>query len=159
MELIRNWLLMGATLLACTVASAGGLPQPPGGTVAVSGVYAVVFHVNLASTLPAGSILTCRARMVPIPGEVDLRNQMLAATPVSAGQTSVFGSTATCAAEIPFSWTVTSPPGGVKLFYEIEAVSLQGAAPRLLRSSAQQQLNAAFPAFGGSASLSLNLTF
>lgn len=158
MALIRNSLLLYAALLAWTAASAAGLPQPSG-PMAVSGVYSVIFHLNLASTLPAGSILTCRARLAPISGALDLRNLQLAATPVAAGQVSVTGATATCAAEIPFSWTVTSPPGGVELFYEIDAVSIQGAAPTLLRTSAQRQLSAAFPAAGGSAHLSLSLTF
>jgi hypothetical protein len=157
MALMRNSLLLCMALLASAAASAAGLPQPSA-PIAVSGVYSVIFHLNLASALPTGSILTCRARMAPIPGGLDLRNAPLATTPVAAGQVSVTGSTATCAAEIPFSWTVTSPPGSVELFYEIEAVSLQGAAPVLLRTSAQRQLSAAFPA-GGSANLSLNLTF
>jgi hypothetical protein len=159
MARIRNSLLLCLALLAWTAASAAGLPQPRVGPIAVSGVYSVTYHLNLASTLPAGSTITCRARMAPIPGVPDLRNPQLAATPVSAGQVSVTGSTATCAAEIPFSWTVTTPPGGIALYYEIDAVSLRGAVPVLLRTSTQRQVSAAFPAAGGSANLSLTLIF
>jgi len=159
MALNRNSLLLCLALGAWTAVGAAGLPQPSGGLIAVSGVYSVAFHLKLIHELPAGSILNCRALMVPIPGERDLRTVQLAATPVAAGQVSVTGSTATCAAEIPFSWTVTSLPDGITLFYEIDAVSLQGAAPILLRTSAQQRLSAAFPAACGSAHLTLNLTF
>ncbi len=159
MTLIRNLLLVGAMLLAWVPARAGGVPQARNAPIAISGVYSVVFHVNLASTLPAGSILTCRARMAPIPGGVDLRNQMLSATPVALGQTRLTGSTAACTAEIPFSWTVTSPPNAVELFYEIEVVNLQGVAPTLLRSSAPQQTNAAFLITNSFPDLTLNLTF
>jgi hypothetical protein len=155
---VRSSLLLCATLLAWMAARAAGVPQPSG-LIAVRGVYSVIFHVNLASTLPAGSIITCRARLAPIPSGLDLRSAPLAASPVAAGQVTVNSSTAICAAEIPFSWTMTSSPGGVELFYEIDAVSLQGAAPILLRSSAQQQVSAAFPAAGGSANLSLSLVF
>ena len=159
MARIRNSLLLCLALLTWTAAGAAGLPQPRVGPMAVSGVYSVTFHLNLASTLPAGSIITCRARMAPIPGGLDLLKPQLAATPVSAGQVSVTGSTATCAAEIPFSWTVTSPPGGIALFYEIDAVSYQGGAPILVRTSAPRQVSTAFPAAGSSANLSLNLIF
>jgi hypothetical protein len=158
MAQIRTSLLLCLTLLAWTIADAAGLPLERG-PMAVIGVYFVTFHLNLAHGLPAGSILTCRARMTPIPGRLDLRDQQLAATPVVAGRAIVTGSTATCAAEIPFSWTVTSPPGGVALFYEIDEVSLQGAAPILLRTSAQRQFSAAFPTSAGSANLSVSLIF
>jgi hypothetical protein len=156
---IRTLLLVCLTLLAWTAAGAAGLPLQHGGPMTVSGVYSVTFHLSLAHELPAGSTLTCRARMTPIPGGIDLRNEQLPATPVAAGRASVIGSTATCAAEIPFSWTVTSPPGGVALFYEIDAMSLQGGAPTLFRTSAQRQLSAAFPTVGGSANLSVSLIF
>jgi hypothetical protein len=158
MALIRSSLLLCLMLVEWTTASAAGLPQRSG-PISVSGYYSVVFHLNLAATLPAGSILTCRARLTPIPGGLDLSNAPLSATPVAAGQVSVTGSTATCAAEIPFSWTVTSPPSGVELIYEIDAVSLQGSTPVLLRSSTQRQLSAAFSAAGGSNNLTLSLSF
>jgi hypothetical protein len=155
---IRNSLLLCMALLAWSAVSAAGLPQPRG-LIAVSGVYSVIFHLSLTRELPAGSIITCRARMTPIPAGLDLRNVPLAATPVAAGQAGVTGSTATCATEIPFAWTVISPPGGVELSYEIDALSLQGSTPILLRSSAQRQASAAFPAAGGSLHLTLDLTF
>ena len=83
----------------------------------------------------------------------------LAVTPVATGQVAASGSTATCAAEIPFAWMLASPPGGIQLFYEIDATSFQGATPILLRSSATRQAIAAFPVAGGSANLSLSLIF
>jgi hypothetical protein len=125
----------------------------------VSGVYAVTFNLRIASTLPAGTTITCRARIVPSQGDLDLRNQQFAAFPVgtAAGRVAVTGSTATCAAEIPFSWTVTSGQGGLMLSYEIDVVTTSGSAPMLLRRSASQGISTAFPASGGSTSLSLNV--
>jgi hypothetical protein len=69
------------------------------------------------------------------------------------------GSTASCATEIPFSWTLTGAEGGVVLSYQIDAVSNSGSAPLLVRSSAGQNIAAALPAAGRNASLSLNLAF
>ena len=116
----RTSLLLSLVLLARTAASAAGLPlDTSAAPIAVSGVYSVTFHLNLAPRLcQPGSILD-------LPGAHGADSQevltcgieQLGATPVAAGQASVTGSTATCAAEIPFSWTVTSPPGGVALFY------------------------------------------
>ncbi|MFZ1086385.1 MAG: hypothetical protein WAN35_15595 [Terracidiphilus sp.] len=159
MAIVRNLLLLCLALLTWTAASAAGLPLERSFPFAISGVYSITFNLQIASTLPAGSTITCRARMTPIPEALDLRNAQLAATPMAEGQVSVTGSTATCAAEIPFAWTVTRPPDGVELLYEIDAVSLQGGAPVLLRTSAQRQISAAFPAAGGSSYLLLNLVF
>jgi len=66
-----------------------------------------------------------------LPGEdyadqagLNLMNSQPAAFPVAAaGLATVTGSTATCVAEIPFSWTVENARGGVLLSYEIDAVS------------------------------------
>jgi hypothetical protein len=71
----------------------------------------------------------------------------------------VTGSKATCAAEIPFAWTVESARGGVVLSYEIDAVSSAGAGSLLLRSTARQGIGAALPAAGETASLSLSVNF
>ncbi len=125
----------------------------------VSGVYAVNFNVRVASDLPAGTTITCRAQIVPSQGGPDLLNQRFSAYPVgtAAGLAQVIGSTATCAAEIPFSWTVTGGQGGVMLSYEINAVSSSRNAPILVRRSALQGIRAAFPVSGGSTSLSINV--
>jgi hypothetical protein len=125
----------------------------------VSGVYAVNFNVRIASTLPAGTTITCRAQIVPGQGAPGFLNQQWNAYPVgtAAGLAAVTGSTATCAAEIPFSWTVTSGQNGVMLSYEIDAVTSSGSATMLVRRSALQGISAAFPVSGGSASLSFNV--
>jgi hypothetical protein len=155
---IRNLLWMSVLLVAASTAFAGGLPDQRGAAT-VSGVYSVTFNLRLASELPAGSMITCRARLVPNQGGNDLRNLQLPATPVAAGQALVTGSTVTCAAEIPFAWTITSAPDGVVMSYEIQAVSSRGAMPVLLRSSALRLVGTAFPASCGSSGLSLTLIF
>jgi hypothetical protein len=150
-------LAAGATLTSGAVLAAG-TPELRGPSTMVSGVYLVTFHLNILSTLPAGSTITCRARLAPNPAGLDLRNQQPGAnTAGAAGQTTVTGPTATCAAEIPFAWTLATGQGGIVLSYEIDAVSNSGSVPLLVRSSAGQSVGAAFPA--SSASLSLNLAF
>ena len=156
MSSARTLSLLSVALLAAAFAtSAVGQEH----FTTVSGVYAVTFNLRIASALPAGTTITCRARIVPSQGGLDLWNLQSAAFPVgtAAGQVAVTGSTATCAAEIPFSWTVTSGQGGLMLSYEIDVVTTSGSAPMLLRRSALQGTSAAFPASGGNATLSLNL--
>jgi hypothetical protein len=165
MARLRIPLLLCLALLASGAALGAGVPELRGPSMTVSGVYSVTFHLNIASTLPAGTTITCRARIAPNPEGLDLRNPQPTAAPAT-GLATVTGSTATCAAEIPFSWTVTGGQGGLAtgqdgfvLSYQIDAVSNSGSAPLLVRSSAQQSIRAAFPAVGGSARLSINLAF
>jgi hypothetical protein len=160
MARVRFPMLLCVALLSAGAAQAANVPEDRGALATVSGVYSVTFNLSIASTLPAGTTITCRAQIAPYQG-LNLLNPQLVAIPVgtAAGLVAVTGSMATCAAEIPFAWTVTSPQGGVMLSYEIDAVSGSGSAPLLVRRSAQQNIGAAFPASGGSARLSLNLTF
>lgn len=155
----RICLLLCFALLASAAAATWAQQQRANSTT-VSGTYSVVFNLNLLSTLPAGTTITCRARIAPNPGGLDQGNSQGSAAPVetAAGVALVTGSTATCAAEIPFSWTVESARGGVALSYEIDAFSNAGGAPFLVRSSARQGIGAPFPAAGGSANLSFNVT-
>jgi|CZKF01.1.fsa_nt_gi hypothetical protein len=150
-------LAAGATLAVGT-ALAADAPELRGPSTMVSGVYSVTFNLSLASRLPAGTIITCRARITPNPGGIDLRNSQPAVTPAAAaGHAAVNGSTATCVAEIPFAWTLASGQNGVMLNYEIDAVSSSGATQQLLSSSTGQSVGSAFPVAG--ANLSLNLAF
>lgn len=159
MTRVRIPLLLCVALLASAAAPAAGAPEGRGSSTTVSGVYSVTFNLSLASRLPAGSTITCRAQVMPNQEGLNFPHPQLAATPVEtvAGLAAVTGSTATCATEIPFAWTVTSGQGGIVLSYDIYAVSNSGTA-LLLRRSVRQSISAAFPASGGSVSLSLNLT-
>jgi hypothetical protein len=154
-------LLLSLALLIPVSARAVGVPELPGNSFTVSGVYSLSFNVSLASRLPAGTTITCRVRIAPNQGGFNPGNQQLAPIPVRtvAGPGEMTGSTATCAAEIPFSWTVLSVRDGAVLSYEVDAVSNSGSIPLVIRSSGQQNLGVAFPASGGSARLSFNLTF
>jgi hypothetical protein len=127
----------------------------------VSGNYSLTFNLNIASVLPAETTITCRARIVPNQAGFDPANQQSAVIPVRTvtGLAAVTGSTAICAAEIPFSWTVMSARGGAVLSYEIDAVTSSGSFPLLIRTTGQQNIGVAFPAPGASARLNLNLTF
>jgi hypothetical protein len=146
-------LLLCLGLLASTVeASAGTLQERPAPAV-VSGVYSITFHLSIFSTLPTGTILTCRAWITPNPAR-NPRNQPLASAPAQAVGRVVFaGSTAACTAEIPFAWTAEGAPGGVVLSYEIDAVSRSGVATRLVSGAG---VGAALPC--RSANLRLNVS-
>jgi hypothetical protein len=148
-------------LLASVGSAAAGAQERRPSSTTVSGVYSITFNLKILSTLPAGTTVICRARIAPNPGGLHIENPQPVAIPVAtaAGLAHVTGSSATCAAEIPFFWMVGSPRGGVLLSYEIAAVSDAGAAQPLVRSSAWQGIGVPFPAAGGSASLSFNVTF
>jgi hypothetical protein len=151
-------LLFCLAVLASATGAAAGTVEERGNTVSLNGVYSVSFNLNILSAMPAGTLITCRVQIAPNQEGLDPRNRQLAAVPASAaGRVVLTGSTATCTAEIPFAWTVESARGGVVLRYEIEAVSGSGTAPLLVRSSEQQNIGAAFPTSGGSASLRLNV--
>jgi hypothetical protein len=151
-------LLLCLALLTSAAGATAGTVDERGSMMAVSGVYSVTFNLNILSTLPAGSLITCRARIAPNPGRLDPRNQRLAELPAQAeGRVALTGSTAACTAEIPFAWTVASAQGGVVLSYEIDAVSGSGGGPLVVRSSARQNISAPSPASSGSANLSLNV--
>jgi hypothetical protein len=158
MRHVRISLLLCTALLVSTAASAQGGPDRP---AVVSGVYSIVFSLNILSTLPAKTTITCRAQIAPNQEGPDLGKPHPAPGLVetAAGVATVTGPKATCAVKIPFAWTVTGPQGGVVLSYEIDAVSHSGAAPLLVRSSARQNISAPFPAQGGRANLSFSLTF
>jgi len=161
MAQIRIPLLLCIALLISASARAAGVPDLQVSPFTVSGVYSVTFNLNLASQLPAGTTITCRARVAPNQGGPDTGSQQLARIPVKtvAGMARLTGSTATCAAEIPILWTLLSERGGAVLSYEIDAVSNSGSVSMLVRSSGLQNVAVAFPASGGRTNLSLNLAF
>lgn len=158
---VRIPLLLCVGLLVSATVPAMGAPELRSNLTTVNGVYSVTFNLKIASVLPAGSTITCRARIVPYSGGLDARNSQLSATPVdsAAGLATVTGSTATCTTEIPFSWTLTNEKGGVVLGYKIEAVSNSGTTPFLIRSNTQQSVIADFPASSGNTNLNFNLSF
>ena len=149
-------MLLGSALLTPGAALAAD-PSTPS---AVSGSYAVHFNINIASTLPAGAVIVCKARIAPnLQGLLSLALPDAAPVQTAAGVATVSGSTATCAVEIPFSWTVRNSRGGVALSYEIEAVDASGSLPVLLRATSSQGVAAAYPSTGSTANLNFNVTF
>jgi hypothetical protein len=157
MAQLRISLLICFALLAVQNGLSASVPRDRGALTAVSGVYSITFHLNVGSKLPAGSTITCRARIAPDQGGQSLINSQPAAFPVAAvGLATVTGSTATCVAEIPFSWSMESARGAVVLSYEIDAVSNAGPAPVLFAGSARQSAGVAA---GGRANLDVNLNF
>lgn len=160
MARIRVPLLLCLALLISASAQAAGVPELRG-PFTVSGAYSLTFSLSLASRLPTGTTITCRARIAPNQGRLEFGNQQVAPIPAQMVMVpaQVTGSTATCAQEIPFSWTVLNAQGGAVLSYEIDAISNSGSIPLLVRTSGQQNVGVAFPASGGRATLSFNLVF
>ena len=158
MARIRISLLLCLALLATAASAAAGTLEERDAPTAVSGIYSVTFNLSILSTLPTNSTITCRARIESNQAGRNLRNQPLAAASAqTVGLAAVTGSTAICAAEIPFSWTVANAAGGAVLSYEIDVVSHAGGAPLLLKRHARQGISATLPAPGGSANLRFNV--
>ncbi len=153
-------LLLFALLAPTAARSAPVTEHRGGGPAQVSGVYSVTFNLTIASTLPAGATITCKAQIVPSQtGFMGLNSQAAIPVETATGVATVTGSTATCAVEIPFSWTVNGAQNGASLSYEIDAVNISGSLPVLLRTSAQQGVSEAYPATGATSNLSFNVTF
>jgi hypothetical protein len=101
---------------------------------AASPVFFVQFNVSVGPSLPAGSIILCKAELVPGANELDratsrrwptLHGQVTSATVLR-------GPAAECALEIPFSWTGNAGPDEIAMHYEIDAIGRPGALPVVL---------------------------
>lgn len=149
-----------ALVLTSAAALAAPVAQRKGGSTSVSGVYSVTFNLTIASTLPANSTIVCKAQIAPNLQQNFFSSQAQA-VPVEAAWSvaTVSGSTATCAIEIPFSWTLSGSSTTATLAYEIDALNAGSTLPSVVRVSSQTGLAAAYPASGGSSSLSFNVTF
>jgi hypothetical protein len=142
-------------LLVTVTALAAPAPEHRGAPTAVSGTYSVTFTLNIASTLPASAAITCKVQVAPIQS----LEQMVPPTESATGIATFTGSSGTCAVEIPFSWTLSSPKQEAALSYEIDAFNAQGSLPAVVRTSLQQGIAVPLPASGGTASVALNVTF
>lgn len=80
---------------------------------------------SIATPLPAGSILICKARFL---GSRDAGVEAMA-----AGKIGVRGSSAACAVEVPLLPGYDSAEGGV-VRYEIDAEQTSGVSPRVVAS-------------------------
>lgn len=145
-----------------TIAVAGLAAQQPAAApharATVRGAYTLHFQVNLASALPDGATITCKARIAP--QTAGLGGAQADAPEVTAtGVGTVNGTLANCAVEIPFAWSVANAHKGIRLSYQIVAVTVAGPAPGAVRTSAREQLALAYPPEGGRTNLNVNLTF
>jgi hypothetical protein len=143
-------------LISAVAFSAPTTERKGSGPSTVAGVYSITFNLNIASTLPAGTTIVCKAQIAP-----NLPGLQSGVVPVetAAGVATVTGSTATCLVEIPFSWTLNNAKSGAVLSYEIDAVNASGALPVLLRTSALAGTAEPFPAAGATSDLSFSVTF
>jgi hypothetical protein len=152
--------LLFASLASTTAWSRPVAEHHGQGPTAESGVYSITFNLNIVSTLPANSTITCKAQIAPA-GSMESSFNQQAAVPVesASGVAAVTGATATCLVEIPFSWSVERARNGASLSYEIDAVNASGTLPAVVRTSIQQGVAEAYPSSGGTSSVSFNVTF
>ena len=110
-------------------------------------------NVHLYTTLPAGSMVVCKAELVPetvSPGG----NRQDFVLGFAAGAASLQGSSGICMVEIPLCWTGNGLPSSVTLRFEVDAETRPGAPLVVLRRGflrAPAGSDAAYP------TLSLNL--
>ncbi len=162
MNRARFTFLLGLLPWAVSAAWAGTAADISSATapMAVSGVYSLSFNLaNIASTLPAGATITCKAKISPNP--LSLGNQPAGAVPVETATATapLAAQAANCAVEIPFSWTVNNAQSGVLVTYEIQAVAAASGARPLVRTTPPRVVGAAYPPAGARANLSFNVTF
>ncbi|HUD55326.1 MAG TPA: hypothetical protein VMR02_08875 [Terracidiphilus sp.] len=114
---------------------------------AASPVFFVQFNVSVGPSLPAGSIILCKAELVPGSNELDratsrrwptLHGQVTSATVLRGPATE-------CALEIPFSWTGNAGPDEIAMHYEIDAIGHPGALPVVLAEGVRTGIRIAGP--------------
>lgn len=152
-------------LLAASLATASAIAGPVanhrgGNSTTVSGVYSIVFNLNIQSALPANSAILCKVQIAPLNNsESTYGGQSISPVESAAGVAVITGSSATCTVEIPFSWTVETTRNGIALGYQIDAVNASGSLPAVVRTSIQQGIAEPYPSSGGSPSTTYNVTF
>jgi hypothetical protein len=146
MNRVRTLLLLLVVSLASDAAWAAP-PADPGraeGLAAVSGTYVPTLNVSLDSAPPVGAAILCKARIAPnLPSFQNLNNRMVPAE-TATGLATVSGNSANCSVQIPFSWAVSDPRGGIALIFEVAEVSASGSFA--VARSAQQGIGVAYPA-------------
>ena len=82
MSRIRIPSLLFVAVLISASALAGGVPELRANPTQVNGVYSLTFNLTLGSQLPAGTTITCRARIAPNQPGLDFRTQPQPALPI-----------------------------------------------------------------------------
>ena len=123
-----------------------------------SPVFFIQFNVSVGSTLPVGSIILCKAELVPGsnevgPGETQHRLTSLGA---ATSATVLRDPTAECALEIPFSWTGDTGRSEIAMHYEIDAIARPGTLPVVLTRGVRSGLRVAEPPAGSFVRLGFN---
>ena len=131
-----------SVLGAADLAWAGALENGPPTASAVSFVQ---FNAIVGSALPEGSIILCKAELVPSSNESGAGEGQHRLTPLAEATIArtLRSSTAECALEIPFSWTGNTGRSEIAVHYEIDAISRPGATPVVLARGAETGLRIA----------------
>ncbi len=131
--------LLASSVLAMSVRAGYGADTPsPATPVASAGAYLLNFDLTGMAPVPAGTTITCRARVIP---SLPSRN----GPNVSAGESRgmVDGSKARCAVQVPLLSVLGRAQDGVLVSYEIAAVLPTGVT---VWSVADQGIAVAYPA-------------
>ncbi|HWE86007.1 MAG TPA: hypothetical protein VG267_13765 [Terracidiphilus sp.] len=120
-----------SVLLACLSMAIPAMAAPADSdaqaavVAAASGTLSVRLHWDGALPLPAGALIACRARVVPLMPPGASANLQPAEASVQ-----VPGSAGQCALEIPLAWRGWTGPAAVTVVYEMDAASAEGKIAR-----------------------------
>lgn len=115
-------------LLACWFAGLTAVAAPPESAAPAHAPSSRVLSLRLqwksSAPLPAGDLLACRARVVPVAPSGARRQGVEASVQMP-------GSGEQCALEIPLAWQGSAAPVAAEVRYEIDLVNASGRAARI----------------------------
>lgn len=136
-------------LVVTAVVAALAWATPP---LTSGSVYRINFDVRLGEAIPAGALVTCKAKIVPelAAGRPGLPVPMVA---TATGVATVTGSVAHCMVEVPPTWAAADAHRAALLSYEVDA-----ATPGAVHSVAGQDMELPSVPAGETERLNLSLT-
>jgi hypothetical protein len=106
-----------------------GLAAPPDAHVGAVQTSSSTLSIHLqwegAQPLPAGALIACRARVVPLAAPDAAATMQPLDTAIQ-----VPGSAGQCALEIPLTWRGGASPAAVTVLYQMDAISAEGRVSR-----------------------------
>ncbi len=126
-----------------------------------TGNYLLTIGLRGAAPAPAGTVLVCRAFIVPGLSPVQSKRETL---PTQGSVVQGNGSTSTCVLQLPYSWageaSGTPPSSGAlpvnQIRFEIDAVTMGG---QTVQPVLRQEIAVPRPPSGGSVQISLTVNY
>jgi hypothetical protein len=116
--------LLAGWLIGLSALAAPPRPPAPARGAPSSGVLSIRLRWNASAPLPAGDLIACRARVVPV-SPSGVRQQGVEAS------VQMPGSGEQCALEIPLGWQGSATPVAAEIRYEMDLVNAAGRAARI----------------------------